>query len=281
MLIGKKGNPLFKSNYPELFKILNEDRSLYEKKTYDSNYNKRTLVNKLAGDQIESLIQTSFELSYSSMGRHILRKGPFIRGYVEVRNRLLSIVKKGAVPEVDIIQMGAHKFLRFQQKLSKDRPGQKPYLETLLPISTHNALLFEFGWNKEIQDAISRRDFRESFFGVVDWYFDYKNIFNYPTDIEDFKPVQILDYFTKSTLKENEQKLLEKYVHQYYSQISQKSFLKKDDKLKNLLISCINRLYLVGKIKNRAKKIFSRDFFNNLTRLKHTLQSNSKGINKF
>lgn len=281
MLEGSKGNPFFDKKYPELIKILTEKRTLYEKKDYLDKYNKRTLINKLAGDQIENLIQTSFELSYQSMAKHLLRNGPFIRGYVEVRNKLLSIVQKGPTPEVDIIQMGAHKFLRFQQKLPKDRPGQKPYLETLLPISTHNALLFEFGWDKSIQDAISRRDFRESFFGVVDWYFDYKNVFKYPSNIDDFKPVQILDYFTKSNLKYDEQLLLENYVNKYYSEISKTANIEKDDKLKELLISCINRLFLVAKIKNNTKKIFSKTFFINLTRLKQNLQSTSAGLQNF
>ncbi|MBT7610502.1 MAG: hypothetical protein HN576_12155 [Bacteriovoracaceae bacterium] len=281
MLVGIKGNPLFKSKYPELFKILNEQRSIYEKRPYQEKYNKRTLINKLAGEQIEDLIQTSFELSYSSVAKHFFSNGPFIRGYVEVRNRLLGIVNKAATPEIDIIQMGAHKFLRFQQKLIKDRPGQKPYLETLLPISTHNALLFEFGWNKDIQDAISRRDFRESFFGVVDWYFDYKNVFNYPARLEDFKSVQILDYFTKSSLKEGEQSLLEDYVHMYYGNISKQAIDKKDKKLKGIIISCINRLYLVAKIKNRAKNIFSESFFKKLRLIKQSLQLDLKGIKNF
>jgi hypothetical protein len=281
MLVGSKGNPLFESKYPELIKILKEQRTLYEKKDYLEKYNKRTLINQLAGDQIEDLIQTSFELSYKSMTQHLLNNGPFIRGYVEVRNKLLSIVQKAPTPEVDIIQMGAHKFLRFQQKLPKDRPGQKPYLETLLPISTHNALLFEFGWDKSIQDAISRRDFRESFFGVVDWYFDYKHVFKYPTSIDNFKPVQILDYFTKSNLKYDQQLLLEDYIDIYYSQISKSAIVKNDKKLKKILIACLNRLFLVAKIKNSTKKIFSKTFFINLTRLKQSLQTGATGLNNF
>lgn len=278
---GKKGNPLFDSKYKELGKILGEKRSLFEKRDYQEKFNKRTLINRLGKEEIESLIQTSFELSYKSMLTHLLRNGPFIRGYVEVRNKLLSIADRNPTPEVDIVQMGAHKFLRLRQTLEKERLGQKPYTETLLPVTTHNALLYEFGWDKTIQDAISRRDFRESFFGVVDWYFDYKDVFKFPEKLEDFKSVQILDFFTRSNLTDEQQVLMEQFVGQYYGEIVNTAVIEKDDKLGRLLKACLNRLYLVAKIKNRNKKKFSEAFFNTISELKAKIQNGQDELMKY
>ncbi len=278
MSFGKKGNPFFSFKYPELDKALGEKRTLYEKRNYTDQSHKKTLINQLAKAEIKELIQSSFELSYKSLGQHLLNNGPFIRGHVEVRNKLLKLVPKNPIPEVDLIQMGSHKFLRFKQKFLKKRVGQKPYVETLLPITSQNALVYEFGWDKTMRDAFSRKAFRESFFGVVDWYFDYKSVFKFPKNKDDFKSIQILDYFTKNNLSVIEQSLLEKYIDQYYSKVSKMALSKNDDKLKEILISCLNRLFLVGKIKNRAQGKFSQEFFKKISYLKQTLVETQKHV---
>ncbi|TNF03609.1 MAG: hypothetical protein EP326_02270 [Deltaproteobacteria bacterium] len=271
----RKGNPLFKARYKELYQTLNEDRKIYDKKPYRQEYGKKFLISKLVTDEVESLIQSSFELSLSKLPSHVLDNGPFIRGYVDLRNSLLTIPTKGQVPEVDIVKMGSTEFLRFKQVFDNPPEGQRAYQETLLPLTTNNALIYTFNWGKGMQDALSRKEFRESFFGVVDWYFDYSDVFTFPETIEDMKPLHILDFFTKNDLTKKERDRLEEYIYHYYFKLGRDSLQRNDDKLRNFIISSLNRLFLIARLKNSKENYYSTNFFNLVTGLKKSLMNKS------
>ncbi|MCO4795000.1 MAG: hypothetical protein KC493_14890 [Bacteriovoracaceae bacterium] len=270
-----KGNPLFKARYPELSELLNEDRKIYQKKPYRQEYGKKFLISSLVTTEVESLVQSSFELSLSRLFSHVMENGPFIRGYVDLRNSLLTIPRKGTIPNVDIVKMGSTKFLRFKQIFDNPPDGQRAYQETLVPMATNNALIYKFNWGKGMQDALSRKDFRESFFGVVDWYFDYSDVFTFPETIEDMKPLHILDFFTKDDLSKKQRDILEEYIYHYYFKLGRDSLKKNDDKMRNFIISSLNRLFLIARLKNSHKNYYSSNFFNLVTGLKKSLKNKS------
>lgn len=271
----RKGNPLFKARYKELNQLLSEDRKIYDKKPYRQEYGKKFLISPLVTEEIESLVQSSFELSFTRLPSHVLDNGPFIRGYVDLRNALLTIPTKGQIPEVDILKMGSTQFLRFKQIFDNPPEGQKAYQETLLPLATNNALIYTFNWGKGMQDALSRKEFRESFFGVVDWYFDYSNVFTFPESIEDMKPLHILDFFTKNDLSKKQRDQIEEYIYHYYFKLGRDSLQRNDDKLRNFIISSLNRLFLIARLKNTGKNYYSTNFFNLVTGLKKSLMNKS------
>jgi len=271
----RKGNPLFNARYKELHQLLNEDRKIYVKKPYRQEYGKKFLISKLVHEEIDSLVQSSFELSLSNLPSHVLDNGPFIRGYVDLRNALLTITSRSQVPEVDILKMGSTQFLRFKQIFDSPPEGQRAYQETLLPLTTNNALIYTFNWGKSMQDALSRKEFRESFFGVVDWYFDYSNVFTFPETIEDMKPLHILDFFTKNDLSKKERDRLEEFIYHYYFKLGRDSLQRNDDKLRNFIISSLNRLFLIARLKNSKENYYSTNFFNLVTGLKKSLKNKS------
>lgn len=279
---GKNGNPLFAARYPELTKILKKSGKVYERQLYTKG-DGLPLINPLGIEEIEEFIKSSFELSFSKMFGHILQNGPFVKGYVEVRNTLLRHIRKGAIPEVDIVELGSsksftHRFLRFRQSYEEQPPNGKGFLETFIPIGTNNSVLLEIGWDMDLPSALSRNKFFETFLNSCQWYFDFKNIFPFPKGESEMKPFHIVDYFTKRKQPVENVKILEEYIYHYYFDLGRVSLDENDEVLGNSLTSTLNRYYIVAKLMNKIDKdTYSKNFFEQIVELKKAINNKDRG----
>ena len=247
------GNPLFDKSFPELAKVLNRDIGHYQIREYKKEFEKQAILNPLAIEQIEDLFKASLELGGSTLLSHTLQYGPFIRGFVELRRNILSLVRQGLNVEADFLEVGNQKFLRLRQEVGGVLEFGKEQVETWLPLGTMNALIFEMGWDKDLASALSRKTFMASFMGTVDWFFDYKKFFAHPELEAQMSPFQVVDHMTSLKLNQGQIEILEEYLFRYYYELCRSSLKEDLPALQDFLEENLKRLSLVIDIKKKGK----------------------------
>lgn len=271
---GQLGNPLFKKHFPHLAETLEKDKGEFIKKKYRKEYEAEKFLSSETRKDIEKLVKTSLALGSSKFFDHVFQFGPFYRGFVNVRNNLVEKAFQGIVPEVDFGKIGTHSFLRFKQLFDEKIFRDKRMVETYIPIETNNSLAMRFYWGEDLQSALSRKNFRESFLQSTTWYFDYFNIFPFPTSSEEVNSLTILDHFTKTDLSVAERSRLEEAIFRLYFKLGRKSVQVKDKKMQEILLSNLNRIYLVSNFINDSKRnYYSQKFLVHLRDLRHALKN--------
>ncbi len=255
--LAAKGNPLFNAQFPRL-----------------AAYRKNGINDPKMYNELDHLLRKSFELTMGSFFRHALTYGPFIRGYINLRNAMLEMVTGYGVPEIDIIQWGNHPFLRFRQISSDKKDEDYPYRETLIPLQSNELIVFEYFWGKGLTDANSRKDFEKIFFATCDWFFNKDFEDDLPQEEKDFTPFHILDYYLKGKLKKDEIVTFIYYTQSYMLSLAKRALENKDEKLQNQLIIAINRLQLASEIRNQTDNdVFSGPYLSILKKLRLALKS--------
>lgn len=250
---GQVGNPLFKNRYPELYKVINKDRKSFERRPFKNSVTKGSgLINKKAQEEMIELVRASFELGKKSLYRHVISNGPFIRGYIELRKILKRLVRPGAIPEVDFIEIGNHTFIRFVQRFEIESKFQKDHIETLIPLGTHNSIVMEFGWDKDLGSALTRNNFRRTFLAQSEWSFDYHNFFDFPELEADMTTFQIIDKLSTGKLEGDSKNVMEEFLHRFYYDNIRTAYKKEDKTLVQFLKDNLSRLSKVWNIKGEG-----------------------------
>ncbi len=266
----KTGNPLFYAKYPQLFKAMGDDQSNFEIQKYQTSFRKKTLLKRGVQSEIEQLIQSSFELSLKNALGHLIANGPFVRGYVIVRNELLSLLDRDSIPEVDLVEIGNYRFLKMN--LITKREVEKR-VETYIPLGTMNGVVLQMVYPNSLDAKRSRAAFNESFLGMIDWHFDYKDIFDMPTK-KDFGPLSIVDYFAQGGLDKKLRLEFEDYIYEFFFVACRESLMKDDTKLQQALLTALNRHHMVALLK---KGYYSERFVSFLKTLKIYLKTKNRG----
>jgi hypothetical protein len=270
----QKGNPLFSRFYPELALVVKEDRKSFEKRIYKKEYVNRLLMEPEAVKQLELLVQSSLELGLPNLISHILKEGPFLRGHVQLRQILLSFAYPGVELEIDMIRLGKVNFLRFQQSLGSLLPDELQQREILIPLGTHNALIFEYAWNKDKASVASRNAFRQTFLSTTEWYFDYKNFEPYPELEAEMTSLNLLDTLTKSKISQKEKELFEEFLYRKYYELARLAFKEKREGLKKFLLENLERVRMVLDIREEKEiKVFSKVIINQMDELYNSIKS--------
>lgn len=260
---GSHGNPLFSRSFPALSEALNEPRQKYERKDFNKSGENRLLLNPMVREDIRKLIQASFQLGQGNLVSHVLSYGPFLRGFVEIRQAFLLLSRPGVRPEVDMITMGNIDFLRFRQTFSEDYPRDKQVVLTYIPIDSHNSFSLQLGWDKSLQGALSAKAFRKSFLANGEWFLDYDNFFKKARLEAEVTPLYALDLIGAQDNKQSTQDILEEFLYRYYYQKCRTAIQKGDKVMLESLRFNIMRLSSIMKIKERGKKNrFSTLFMN-------------------
>lgn len=277
--IASKYDPLFGIFYPELQKVINKPANHYGIKKYQSSFGDNKLLNPIARKEIQSLIQSSFELSFKNLFKSVTTVGPFISGHIKIRNLILSLVDSTVPPTVDMIKLGNYNFLRLKQNFEDVGDGIKSYRESYIPIETLNSSIMTMEWGSSVKDALAREDFKSKFLGASKWFFDYNSVFPLSTNEEKFSAFTILDHFSDLTIDQKSREFLEKYTFTYFSELSTKSMKEDDESLQSSLIASMNRLILLNKyakVKADDKDAFSDKFSRLMSNLKDALKNKNK-----
>ena len=277
--IASKYDPLFNVYYPELAKVMKRPSDYYSVKKYDPSFGDSKLLSPAAREEIQKLIQSSFELSFNQLLGSISRNGPFISGHIKVRNLLLSLVDSTVPPTVDLVTLGNFNFLRFKQTFEDMNDGKRDYIESYIPIETLNSSVLTMEWGTGLKDALARKDFKVKFLGASKWFFDYSSVFKLSTDEEKLSAFSILDHFVDMTIVPTEREKLEKYTFNYFYDLGAQSIGEEDEVFRSSLIASINRLILLnnyGREKVKNQKSFSIKFSRLMSNLKSALTSKNK-----
>jgi hypothetical protein len=267
-------NPMFSTFYPELTKVLKRPTDHYGIQKYQSKFGDKKVLNPIAREELQKLIQSSFELSYSNLFSHIISNGPFLSSHIRLRNYFLSLVDSDVTPEVDLVRFGNYIFLRFKQSYGSFEGIEKGMTESYIPIETLNSGIIEHNWGSSRKDALARNDFKEKFLTSSKWFFDYKGVFTPPKNIEDYNVFTIMDFFTLKNLNQEFVTSLQKYTFGHLFDLAKTSVMKNDDSLQELVVSSCNRVLL---IMNYKKKLLSKKesakFIRMITDLKNAVSS--------
>ncbi|MCO4794791.1 MAG: hypothetical protein KC493_13815 [Bacteriovoracaceae bacterium] len=270
----KLGNPLFKKQFPNLFQALNQKREIYLKRKYEKDFGSNKILSEKVSLEIQDLVYKSLSLGSGNLIGHVFAEGPFIRGFVAVRDKIIEKSFKGAVPEIDFGKIGNQNFLRFKQLFEQKVFLEKRMVETYIPLETNNSLTLRFYWSEDIKSALARKNFRETFLQSIVWYFDYYNIFGFPDKSDEINSLTVLDHFTKTNLNKEQREKLEEAIFRNYFKYGRRAVQKKDDVLADILYSNLNRLYLVSNYINETKRNYYSDKF--LVHLRDLRQSLKK-----
>lgn len=258
---GAYGNPLFRLKFPALYKEINGPLVNSKRRQWNEGQAGKHLLSEKVRAEIKKLIQASFELGKSRLTSHVFEYGPFLRGFIRLRETFLYLLKPGVPPEVDLIKMGNMDFLRFRQIFPKDYPFNKGVIETFIPIETPFSVTFMMGWDHSLPGALSAKTFRRAFLGDAKWYFDYSAVFKFPTDEKSMNPIVLLDFLSKDLALQGQRELREEYLYQYYYHQA-RDLLQKGDKIgQELLKNNMVRLSSLFEVKNSTKKGSYSDLF--------------------
>jgi len=258
--LGVKGNPFFARSFPALAGAISLGSTKFKERDLSKSGDNSTLFNPMVKEDIKRLVQASFELGLNNIVGHILTYGPFLRGFIEVRQAFSSLIKPGVPPEVDILSMGNMDFLRFRQSFSDDIPISKQVVETYIPLGTNNALSIELAWDKTLQGALSGNVFRKSFLARGEWFFDYENFFTKPHLEAGVNAFYAIDLLNNRVNKQRDQEILEEFLHRHYYQSCRRAIMEDDERLFKVLKTNIMRLSSIMNIKNdMADKIKEKD----------------------
>ncbi len=271
--LGRKGNPLFSLHFPNLnsaIELLKQNPDAFTKKEGKSKERLDDLFSPELKKEIQKFFKVSFELGVDQLIGHTLTYGPFIRGFIEVRQAVLGLLPRGAKPEIDLVKLGNQNFLRFRQIHEKGSVLGKSVTESYLPIGTEHSVLFEMGWDSSLSGALSAKTFRESVLASAQWFFDYKDLFDqkWNQTLEETKKstaLLILDLLVERKLKDRQKDLLEKLLYQFYFDICRQAIKDSELDLFHLVKDNFGRIssfieYRNGLSKERNKSYFSPIF---------------------
>ncbi len=268
--LGRRGNPLFAMHFPHLnsaLDLMKANPNAFAKKDALSSERLDDLFSPALKKEISKFFKVSFELGPKELIGHTLTYGPFIRGFIEVRQALLGLLPRGARAEVDLVKLGNHAFLRFRQAHQKGSVLGKSVIESYLPIETEHAIIFEMGWDSSLSGALSAKSFRESVLAEAQWFFDYKNLFTERLNqgLDNAKratALYILDLLVERELKNKEKDLLEKMMYRFYFDICRQAIKDSEIDLFDLVKDNFSRIssfieYRNSLVKERGKSYFS------------------------
>lgn len=235
--LAKRGNPFFNSSYPFLASDL-----------------ERTDIQKFSSqaiNEIEELMIASLELSFKNVSDHVKKHGPFLGGYVDLRQALISLLDRGAMPRADTVYLGDRKFLRFRQLFEDVSSIEKKYRETLIPLSVVKGSILKYEWDADMNAAVARRDFSTSFFSQAQWDTELTK----KTTIQDLSPLTLLDHLLNNSLDKKEQEKIQEYAYKWFFEKSRYALQNDQKKLSIWLSLTMNRIYLVCEEREELEKL--------------------------
>jgi hypothetical protein len=234
-----------------------------------SKERRNDLFNEEVKKEIKAFFKASFELGGDQWIGHILTYGPFMRGFIEVRQAVLGMLPQGAKAEVDWVEMGNHSFLRFRQNHGENSILGKSITESYLAVGTENSLLFEMGWSGNFSGALSSKRFRESVLGRGEWFFDYYHLFSNRlnqmlNDSTKVLALTILDQFVAQELKEKDKDILQQALYRFYFDLAREAIKNSDLQFYDLLKDNFERITDFIEYKNALAEKKKKSYFSSL-----------------
>jgi len=199
--------------------------------------------------EIVDLMTSSLRLGTGSLVSHTLRSGPFVRGFINLREGLLSLVDFSSQTEVDLIRIGKTPLLRFRQT---ETGVNDQVIHTYLPLCTEKSLMFSVSYQSTLAHAKSYQDFLEKVLATSSWEYLTEN--KLPRKGEDFHVFHIVDFFTQLT--PDQRIIFEEGSFQYL----EKAFKKIDHEKEKLAQFLEKMIDITAMVRGRNKQVLSEAY---------------------
>lgn len=205
----QQGFPFWDKSFSELsntYSVMNEQQSRGETSF---------MFKAQACKELEELVRSSFSLSLNTLVDHTFRYGPFLKGFIEVRQSILGIVGPEIPPEVDLYKLGDSSFLRLRQ-LHDFSHRKKAVKQTYIPLCVTKAPVLTLTSDSNMPSAVSRRDFLRDFFQQAEWEFTNQISNPLPLSFQDINAFHLIDHAKWENLDFEKRKKLEKGMSYFY-----------------------------------------------------------------
>lgn len=273
------GNPVFYLMYPNIFKLLQKSEQFEVQKGLFSESRKATLFDKKTCVEIQTLIQSSFEMKATQFLSSLLKQGPFLNGGLNLKKSILSLLDETTIPEIDFIELGDHLFLKISQKRMAIADHTSKQIIYFLPLQTENAIIQKIVWDDNEKAHLSMNQFIESFITLSKWAFDYRTPFAMPSEKAVWSAFNVQDFYTKNKMSADDRAIVEVKTLQYLDKLYTLHDENKDIVLANSINDTFDKFYLLLRVKNKQKELFfSLNFTNELLNLKNKLKKKKIAI---
>ncbi|GAB4021605.1 MAG: hypothetical protein Fur0010_24660 [Bdellovibrio sp.] len=251
-----KGNPFVMLSFPDL------------SKGFNSSLNSVRFKNQLV-----EWTRTSFSLN----AQNIFKNPLLAPSLVEFRKYLLQQLRPGAVPEVDLVEMGNATFLRFRQNFEKHVEWSDQFVETYLPLIADEVVMWEMVWSRSLDDALSRKEFMTAFFSSAEWFYGDQDIYQLPENELDFRALMLVDFFIKKDINTKQRIAMEGYTFHLFFDLARISIANQDKQLAEIALDRIQQFNLVVNLRTKGEeKFFSEQFIIQMKELYQSLKAGDK-----
>ncbi len=272
LCLARQENPLFFARYPELGVALAKDKIIYKRRAYRSEYGNKLILSAPIVEQVKSLIDSSLSLRLKNVSDHVLGQGPFLKGHMALRQRILSVLDLEQIDKIQSSLIGDQHFLVLSGKtLLND--GAKELRQYLWGIDSFNPVLLKLSVAEGGESSLV--DLRNEFFSSATWFFDYNEVFRPPLRYQDVDPLGALDLLGAEWLKPEVRKMVEDFLYHHYFDLCKIAVEKNNQKLKDVLLSALNRQTIVSAAL-WDKNLVGRDYISFIRALKVSLQNGDR-----
>lgn len=269
----KNNNPLFFARYPELSVALAKDPTLFARREYRPEYGTKIILSQDIVSQMRTLVDTSLHLNFSQIFDHLLSNGPFISGFVDLRQAILDVLDKEKITMIENTNLGDQRFLIFSGSGGRLEGPSTTARLVLWGIDSFNpALISLSSADASIEEL---KQFQVEFFSSANWFFDYNHILKAPLKESDLDPFSALDLLGRSDFTPETRKIVEDYLYHHLFDLCRQAVLDQDQKLSQLLTQALNRQILVAQ-DLWDRKLIGRDYISFIRALKVSLINKDK-----
>lgn len=270
--LARQENPLFFARYPELGVALAKEQNIYKRRTYRSEYGNKLILSGPIIDQVKSLIDSSLSLRLKNVSDHVLGQGPFLKGHIALRQRILRSLDLEQIEKVQSSILGDQHFILFSGKITQN-DGAKEWRQYLWGIDSFSPALLKLSVADGGQSSLE--DLRKEFFSSATWFFDYSDVFKPPLRYQDVDALGALDLLGAEWLKPEVRKMVEDFLYHHYFDLCKIAVVNKNQKLKEVLLSALNRQTIVSAAL-WDKNLVGRDYISFIRALKVSLQNGDR-----
>lgn len=228
----ENGNPLAFYYYPSITKWT------HNKDVPNLKHNPNDI--KLTTNQtaeLEVLFERSFKLDLDHVKDLIIEQGPFIKGMMDVRQRIQDLLEVSHISEVQLYKIGKSSFLLIK--------GDSDSTHFIIPLNFSYGVIYRISWkapgprgNEFIQDFY--RDFASNIEprGVVR---DVKHFAEDSVTLNFQSPMAILDLFFSKTMSNKEREIYNQYFYNYYYDLGTRALKGGEKKTIELVVKSLKR----------------------------------------
>jgi hypothetical protein len=180
-------HPFFSFYYPSLNKMTKKE-DLFKKINYEGE-SREKVFSKGIETELKRLVKSSFELRFSNSHKHIFQHGPFLKSNFVLKDFFLDKLDASYPVEVSFLEIGNYQFLSLVQTIVHEKERH----QHLISLSSEQADHYQLVSGLSEQAMKFYQELMQSFFGEIEFFSDYQNVFKIQDYMKDRKDLMLYD----------------------------------------------------------------------------------------